>query len=163
MRGAFAGRGWVRVVATDPTPAIDLDAGWADPQRHFNSGRRSDLRRIVAEVNRGGDLVAATIRQTDPNIPIREVRASKGKDLRAEPVSALYEQGRIFHVGNYDALEHQMVTWDPTSQESMREKKQATSPDRLDALVWGLSSLALSRGGSKFVPLTTPILPTTDF
>lgn len=120
---------------------------------------RSSNIRIVAETNRGGDLVAATIHSEELNIPVREVRANRGKDLRAEPVSALYEQGRIFHVAEFPELVHQMVTWDPTSQDAQRERRQATSPDRLDALVWGLSSLALSRPTPRFVPLDEPIFP----
>lgn len=96
---------------------------------------------IVAEVNRGGDLVKATIRQFDKNILIKEVRAYKGKETRAEPVAALYEQGRAAHVGDFKKLEKQMTEWAPTSPEAMKIARQASSPDRLDALVWGVLEL----------------------
>lgn len=90
--------------------------------------------RIVAEVNNGGDLVEAVIRTIRPAIAYRAVHASKGKRTRAEPVSALYEQGRISHVEGFAQLEDQMTTWEPESGDS---------PDRLDALVWGLTDLML--------------------
>lgn len=100
---------------------------------------------IVAETNRGGDLVSATIRSAvaeGQRVPvIREVRASTGKDTRAEPIAALYEQRRVTHCGTFGALEEQMTTWDPTSIEAARERKQATSPDRMDALVWAMTDL----------------------
>lgn len=94
---------------------------------------------IIVEVNQGGDMVAQTLRTVRPNLPIREVRASKGKRLRAEPVSALYEQGRVHHVGVLTKLEDQMITWTPDD---------ATSPDRLDALVHGLTDL-MQQGGAE--------------
>lgn len=89
--------------------------------------------RIVAEVNNGGDLVAVVLRAVDPSVPVRSVTASRGKRLRAEPIAALYEQGRVHHVGAFDDLEDQMTTWTPD---------QSGSPDRLDALVWALTDLA---------------------
>lgn len=89
---------------------------------------------IVAEVNNGGDLVAANIHAEDPNVPVVEVRASRGKVTRAEPVAAMYERGRIHHVGQFPELEDQQVNWDPSSSES---------PDRIDATVWGLYDLLL--------------------
>jgi phage terminase large subunit-like protein len=116
---------------------------------------------IVAETNRGGMTVASTIRNFDRSVQIREVRADKGKDTRAEPVSALYEQRRIFHVGKFEKLENQMCTWDPTSQEMQRARRQATSPDRMDALVWGMLELGFHLGVAKFKPLPqrTPVQP----
>jgi phage terminase large subunit-like protein len=90
--------------------------------------------RIVAEVNNGGDMVEAMIRNVDSNVPYRAVHASRGKALRAEPVAALYEQGRCHHVGSFPALEDQMCEFDPTAELSK-------SPDRMDALVWGFSDL----------------------
>jgi predicted phage terminase large subunit-like protein len=90
--------------------------------------------RIVAEVNNGGDLVEAVLRTIDPSVPVRKVHASRGKRMRAEPVAALYEQGRVHHVGGMPELEDQMTTWTPDS---------ADSPDRLDALVWALTDLAV--------------------
>ena len=90
--------------------------------------------RIVAEVNQGGDLVELTIRTVDRSVAYKAVRASHGKTARAEPVAALYEQGRIHHVGTFPELEDQLTTW--TQGEA--------SPDRLDALVWAFTELMLS-------------------
>lgn len=99
--------------------------------------RRHSADRIVAEVNNGGDLVETNIRTVDRLVPYRAVRASRGKQTRAEPISALYEQGRIHHVGVFARLEDQMTTWDPSDPSSK-------SPDRVDALVWALTDLLLS-------------------
>lgn len=97
--------------------------------------RRHRADRIVAEANNGGDLVGSVLRAVDRNIPLRLVHASKGKRTRAEPVSALYEQGRVHHVGAFPELEDQMCTWTPESD---------ISPDRMDALVWGAFDLTLT-------------------
>jgi len=94
--------------------------------------------RIVAEVNNGGDLVERLLRTIDTNIPYRAVRATRGKMTRAEPISALYEQKRVHHIGVYEELEAQMCTYTGLSQQQ--------SPDRLDALVWGLFELSKSQG-----------------
>jgi phage terminase large subunit-like protein len=115
--------------------------------------RRHRASTIVAETNRGGDLVRTTIRQFDRAVPIKEVRANRGKDTRAEPVAALYEQGRVFHCGQLRALEKQLTEWDPTSQDAQRQRRQATSPDRLDALVWGITELGFHLGLSRLAPL----------
>ena len=93
--------------------------------------------RIVAEVNNGGDLVERLLRNIDPNVAYRSVRATRGKILRAEPVSALYEQRRVHHIGMYSELETQMCSYTGETN---------TSPDRLDALVWGLTELSKSSG-----------------
>jgi len=90
--------------------------------------------RIYPEVNNGGDLVESNIRNIDPNVPITQVRATRGKAVRAEPIAALYEQGRIKHVGNFPELEHQLYNWNPLDP-------TAKSPDRLDSLVWVLTGL----------------------
>jgi len=88
-----------------------------------------DADKIIAEVNNGGDLVESTLRAVNANVSYVAVRASRGKAVRAEPVSALYEQGRIHHVGTLGKLEDQMTDWNPLD-------KDADSPDRMDALVW---------------------------
>jgi phage terminase large subunit-like protein len=93
--------------------------------------------RVVAEVNQGGDLVATILRQIDPALPLRKVHASRGKAARAEPVAALYEQGRVRHVGAHPALEDQMC-------ELVAGEAQAKSPDRLDALVWAITELMIA-------------------
>jgi phage terminase large subunit-like protein len=91
--------------------------------------------RIIAEKNNGGEMVESVIRAVDRSVPITLVSASRGKVVRAEPVSALYEQGRVHHVGRFDKLEDQMCLF---SQDMPRTEG---SPDRVDALVWGLTSL----------------------
>jgi len=93
--------------------------------------------RIVAETNNGGDLVERLIRNIDTNVPYRSVRATRGKILRAEPIAALYEQDRVHHIGLYPELEQQMCSYTGETN---------TSPDRLDALVWGLTELSKSKG-----------------
>ncbi len=90
--------------------------------------------KVVAESNQGGDLVAQNIRTVDRNLPVATVHAKRGKALRAEPVSSLYEQGRVSHVGSLPTLEDQMTAWDPAGD--------GESPDRVDALVYALSELA---------------------
>ena len=87
-------------------------------------------------MNQGGDLVEAVLRQVAPDLSYRAVRATIGKRLRAEPVAALYEQGRVHHVGSFPALEDQMCGYTG----SRRGEK---SPDRLDALVWALTDLVI--------------------
>ena len=91
--------------------------------------------RIVAEKNQGGEMVRSTIKVADENVPIRLVSASRGKYARAEPVSALYERGFVYHCRDLHDLEQQMVTWEPLGS--------IGSPDRLDALVWAITDLLL--------------------
>jgi len=93
--------------------------------------------RVIAEVNNGGDLVERLLRNIDPNIPYAQVRATRGKLIRAEPIAALYEQKRVHHIGYHPELEAQMCTYVGDT---------STSPDRLDALVWALTELSKSRG-----------------
>lgn len=93
--------------------------------------------RIVAEVNNGGDLVERLIRNIDNNISYRSVRATRGKILRAEPIAALYEQRRVHHMDVFSELESQMCSYTGDTN---------SSPDRLDALVWGLTELSKSKG-----------------
>ena len=88
--------------------------------------------RIIAEVNNGGDLVEKVVRTVERNVPYTAVRASRGKLVRAEPIAALYEQGKVRHVGAFNELEEQMASYTPMSKKS---------PDRLDALVWALTEL----------------------
>lgn len=133
---------------------------WA--RRAVELARRHKANAIVAETNRGGDLVSTTIRQFDRSIPIREVRANRGKDTRAEPIAALYEQNRVYHVGQFTKLESQMCEWDPTSADEMRRQRQATSPDRMDALVWGIAELGFHLGVARLAPINVE-LPKTTF
>jgi len=90
--------------------------------------------RVVAEVNNGGDLVEANVRTERLNVPYKAVHASRGKRARAEPVASLYEQGRVHHAGTFDDLEDQMCNFVPDTPES---------PDRVDALVWGITEFEL--------------------
>lgn len=101
---------------------------------------RAGADRVVAEVNQGGELVAAMIAQVDGSVPVRMVRATRGKWLRAEPVAALYEQGRVAHIGAFPELEDQMADFGRDGLSG------GASPDRVDALVWAISELML-RGG----------------
>ena len=88
---------------------------------------------IVAEKNQGGEMVEAVIRQNDNKTRVKLVTATKGKYVRAEPAYSLYEQSKVFHVGNFPILESQMITFDPD---------KGKSPDRVDALVWGITELS---------------------
>jgi phage terminase large subunit-like protein len=99
--------------------------------------RAYEADRIVVEINQGGDLVEAVLRQVDASVPVRAVRAMRGKWLRAEPVAALYEQGRVAHVGAFPELEDEMSDFGPDGLSGGR------SPDRVDALVWALTELLL--------------------
>jgi phage terminase large subunit-like protein len=91
---------------------------------------------LVAEGNQGGELVTFTLHTVDPTVPVQLIHASRGKRTRAEPVAALYEQGRVHHVGAFPGLEDQLCLWDATAGD--------VSPDRLDALVWAVTELAVA-------------------
>ncbi len=93
--------------------------------------------RVVAEINNGGEMVEATLRMIDPNVAFTAVRAARGKVARAEPAAALYEQGRVHHLGTLPQLEDQMCGF--TSD--FDRHKAGYSPDRVDALVWALNDL----------------------
>lgn len=115
---------------------------WA--QRAVGLYRRHQADRIVAEVNNGGALVEATVRMADPSVSYREVRASRGKAIRAEPISALYEQHKVHHVGTLTALEDQMCAFTSDFSRSLA----GYSPDRVDALVWAITELAVKEAPS---------------
>lgn len=143
----------------------DLSGRWSPDEwahKAVEAAKKYRAHAIVAEVNRGGEMVKSTIRQFDKTIAIREVRANRGKDTRAEPIAALYEQGRVYHLERFQRLEKQMVEWDPTQQDELRNRKKATSPDRLDALVWGMSELGFHLGVARLAPLNVD-LPSTSF
>jgi len=74
---------------------------------------RNQADRVIGEVNFGGDMVEHTLRTVDENVSYKDVRASRGKQVRAEPVAALYEQGRVHHVGTFPELEDEMTSWVP--------------------------------------------------
>lgn len=95
--------------------------------------------RIIGEDNQGGDMVENTLRVIEPNVAYKGVRATKGKFTRAEPVAALYEKGKVHHVGNdFAKLEDQMCGFVPDV-----DRKKEGSPDRVDALVWAITELAV--------------------
>jgi phage terminase large subunit-like protein len=96
--------------------------------------------RMVAEVNQGGDLVIGVVQQYRQNLPVVKVRATRGKWVRAEPVASLYAEGRVVHVGRFDALEDQLVAF------GIDGTVKGKSPDRADALVWAITDLLLSDG-----------------
>ncbi len=109
---------------------------WA--KRAVSLYRKWEADRIVAEKNQGGEMVETVIRTADRSVPVKLVHASRGKVIRAEPISALYEQGRIHHVGDkFHLLEDQMCTF---SVDNVRNSSTG-SPDRVDALVWGFTEL----------------------
>lgn len=110
-------------------------AGWASAVVRTFDLHSAD--RIVGEVNQGGDLVESNVRTKREDIPFKAVHATRGKVVRAEPISGLYEQGRVHHVGTFGNLEDQMCDFDP-----QLEAGQQPSPDRMDALVWALTELS---------------------
>lgn len=123
------GRGYV---LDDLTCRTSPD-GWA--RRALSGMDRYGADCIVVETNNGGEMVAAAIKAVRPTAPIREVTASRGKWTRAEPIAALYEQGRISHVGSLPDLEDEMVLFGPNGMVG------GSSPDHVDALVWALTEL----------------------
>lgn len=92
---------------------------------------------VVAEGNQGGALVRQVLQSVNRRMPVVTVYASRGKVARAEPVAMLYEQGRMHHAGSFPLLEDEMVNWLPGM----------ASPNRIDALVWGLTELMVKGGG----------------
>jgi phage terminase large subunit-like protein len=126
--------GFVHVLA-DATLGAARPAEWSLAAVALYHRYEADA--LVAEVNQGGDMVAAVIAEADRNVPVRRVRATRGKYLRAAPVAQLYEQGRVRHVGCLPELEDEMCSFGPGGLETGR------SPDRLDALVWAVTDLAL--------------------
>ncbi len=122
-------------VLEDATIEAASPAAWARAAVRCYHRHMAD--RLVAEVNQGGDMVEAVIRQADGTIAYRPVRATRGKAVRAEPVAALYEQGRVHHIGAFPALEDELCGLE-------RIIASARSPDRADALVWAITDLALT-------------------
>lgn len=100
--------------------------------------------KIIGETNYGGDMVLSTIRASDDTVEVKNVRATRGKAVRAEPVSALYEKGKVHHVGNLPELEEEMCTWVPTIS--------TQSPNRMDANVWALTDLMVKPHFPESVP-----------
>ncbi len=122
-------------VLADDTISAARPHAWA--QKAVALYHRFEADALVAEVNQGGDMVAAVIAEADPTVPVRRVRATRGKFLRAAPVAQLYEQGRARHAGIFSKLEDEMCDFAAGGLSNGR------SPDRLDALVWAVTELAL--------------------
>lgn len=114
---------------------------WATAVKRVYDQYRAD--RVVAEKNNGGELVEANLRTVDRTLSYRGVWASRGKQTRAEPISSLYEQGKVHHVGTFPLLEDQMCDWAPDSGDP--------SPDRMDALVWAMTELTQKPQSSIYV------------
>jgi phage terminase large subunit-like protein len=96
--------------------------------------------KVVVEINNGGDMIKHTLRGYRPTLPVKEEHASRGKVQRAEPVSVLYEQGRVHHVGSFPKLEDQMTTYD------VIDPDDSWSPDHMDAMVWAFTNLMVTPG-----------------
>ncbi|WP_095590717.1 DNA-packaging protein [Actibacterium ureilyticum] len=126
---------WRAFVLEDASVAGASPQGWAEAA--LAAMARHGAERLVAEVNQGGDLVETVLRQVDPLVPYRAVRATRGKAARAEPIAALYEQGRVRHIRGLSALEDQMCRMTAQGFEGRG------SPDRVDALVWALHALMI--------------------
>ena len=110
---------------------------WASRAVKAYHTRHADC--IVAETNNGGEMVGLTIRTVDDMVSYKSITASRGKQVRAEPVAALYEQGRVHHVGSFPLMEDEMCLWIPGEK----------SPNRMDALVWAITELMLGQPGAR--------------
>lgn len=123
LSGKYTGTEWAKIVVR---ASIDYNASC-----------------VVVETNNGGDLVTENLRSIDSNLPIRKVRAVKGKVARAEPISILYETDRVLHSKQFSKLESQMLnmSYDDEFEPPGRCSKDMKSPDRVDALVWAISEL----------------------
>lgn len=120
----------------DDLSVLDSPAGWGKVIANAYRDYKADA--VVAERNFGGEMVRFVIQSANPNIPVRVVTASRGKAVRAEPISALYDQGRVHHAGKFDRLEDQLCALTTGGY------RGDGSPDRADALIWALTELALS-------------------
>jgi phage terminase large subunit-like protein len=137
-------RDWRAYVLADCTVQGVGPTGWANAA--IAAMDLYGAERLVAEVNQGGQLVEEVIRQVDPLVAYKGVHAARGKSARAEPVAALYEQGRVRHVRGLTALEEQMCLMTPRGFEGQG------SPDRMDALVWALHELMIAPAAQFRVP-----------
>jgi phage terminase large subunit-like protein len=133
-----ADNGTIYVIADESVSGL-TPQGWA--VKAVALWRRLQADVLVAEVNQGGDMVKAVVAAVDADVPVTAVHATRGKYLRANPVSQLYEQGRVKHAGSFSALEDEMCDFGLDGLSSGR------SPDRLDALVWAVSALTFAARG----------------
>ena len=129
------------MIADDTVSGLS-PAGWA--QKAIVLWRRLEADALIVEANQGGDMVRAVLAEADSEVPVVAVRATRTKYLRAEPIAALYEQGRVKHVGALAELEDEMCDF------GLDGLSSGHSPDRVDALVWALSSLSFgARSGPR--------------
>lgn len=137
------GRGYVLADAT----GLYTPDQWATKAVELYQSVKAD--RFVAEGNQGGDMVRHTITSKWRNAPVTIVHATRGKQARAEPIAALYEQNKISHVGFFPELEAQMCSWEPLGDifAAGKSKPAMPSPDRLDAMVWAFTDLMLGPDG----------------
>lgn len=133
-------------VLTDKTLSGSPAAWGSAVVKAYDDGKAD---RVVAEKNFGGDMVLSTLHTVRGTLPVTMVTASRGKQLRAEPIAALYEQGKVHHVGILPKLEDEMCQWDPDTCN--------WSPNRLDALVWTLSDLMLGPEPDDWNKLKNPV------
>lgn len=138
VAAGVAENGLVYVLA-DETVASLSPSGWA--AKAIALWRRLSADALVVEVNQGGDMVKTVIAETDRDVPVTSVRATRGKYVRAQPVAALYEQGKVRHAGVFAALEDEMCDFGLSGLSS------GHSPDRLDALVWAVTALSFGARG----------------
>lgn len=124
-----------RVYILEDLSGIYTPARWCSLAINALEQNKGD--RIVGETNNGGDLIETILRGIAPEVSYKGVHASRGKVTRAEPVLALYERGKVKHVGQLDKLEQEMTSWDPSS---------SLSPGRIDAMVWAVTELSLGKG-----------------
>ena len=130
----------VAVVLADETVRAAKPRQWA--ARAIGLYHRLGADCLVVEVNQGGEMATAVLHTVDPAVPVKAVRASRGKWLRAEPVAALYQQGRVRHAGRFPELEDEMCDFGPDGLPGGR------SPDRMDALVWAITELMAGTGAA---------------
>lgn len=140
---------WRAYVLEDASVKSASPDTWA--RAVIGAKERHQADRVVAEVNQGGDMVESIMRQIDPLVAYRAVRATRGKTVRAEPVAALYEQGRVLHLPNLGKLEDQMCLMTATGYQGKG------SPDRVDALVWALTDLILDASATWQRPTVRPL------
>ena len=129
----------------------DSVLGWA--KKVNEAFERFNADRVIYEDNQGGDAIKEVLLSVNPYLPVEAVRAKIGKRLRAEPIAALYEQGKVFHTEHFEKLENQLLSW---------EADDPKSPDRLDAMVHGLTALAGTSAASRFLAELADVCPTCN-
>jgi phage terminase large subunit-like protein len=140
---AAKGENGLFYVLADLTSQGETPGAWG--ARVGAAFRNFKANRVVAEINQGGDMVTEVLRQSEPNLPVHAVHATRGKFLRAEPIATAYERGLVFHIGTFSKLEDQLCALTP----DFDRRAMGYSPDRADALVWALADLlGVGRGSA---------------